>query len=140
MSLENDIRELKEAIVELTKAVARDSMIRTEIWNDSTRKALEVFPLSETELRELAAQSAPDPEPPAEDAPRPPKRVAITPEETMELARKVLAAGYRERMKGFLKDELDAATVAELDEPQRIRFVEFACDLLEEAGLQEDAA
>lgn len=139
MSLENEIRELKDAIVELTKAVARDSMVRTEIWNDSTRKALEVFPLSETEIRELAAQSAQDPEPPVDDAPRPPKRVAITPEETLDLARKVIAAGHRERLKAYLK-ELDAGTVGELEEPQRILLAEFATNLLEEVAAQEAAA
>lgn len=143
MSIESELRTLTDAVVELTRAVARDSMIRTEIWNDSTRKALEVFPLSETEIRELAGQAEPvaDPEPRGEETPQPAQRVAITTEETVEIAKRMLAAGLREEMKTFLKVDLGGQTVTALDEADRVRFSRYALERLEAVGeTEQDAA
>lgn len=164
MTLEAQMQDLTAAVRDLTRAIIRDSVVRTDIWRESTREALRVFPLSQTEIDELtgktspdeAAQSTataepeskaaePDPEPEQPKAaqtdpdPEPDASATPSPEDVMLLGRKLVAAGMKNAL-GDILAQIGGKQVKGLQDAQRTQFARLAQDALDRQHEQADAA
>jgi hypothetical protein len=158
MSLENSIQELTAAVQDLTRAIIRDSVVRTDIWRESTREALRIFPLSQAEIDELTGKTSPDrpaePEPVPESDPEPSPEPVVaadpevtpepgasppSPEDVMALGRQLVATGMKAAL-GNILTEIGGKQVKGLDDRQRTEFARLASAALAHNPDQADAA
>lgn len=137
MSIETEIRELRQAIETLTLAVRA---LQGSAPVQTMQAVMDAIPPSEAELTPLQqADFTPEPEPQSQAAPAandpPVKPVEIRNEDLIELARSLMQRNGKPALQHILVDEIGVGAVNQLKEPaQRQRFVQLVNNLLEQAA------
>ncbi|MEA1050488.1 hypothetical protein U5801_11800 [Lamprobacter modestohalophilus] len=137
MSIETEIRDLRQAIETLTLAV---QALQGSAPVQAMRTVMDAIPPSASEQTPLQQEDfTPEPDPQPQDAPAandPPAPPAeIRNEDLIELARSLMQRNGKPALQHILVDEIGVGAVNQLKQPeQRQRFVQLVNGLLQEAA------